>query len=276
VTAGDVIAMLRRHYLPEGRPPGGIFAPEIASPCGKRRADLIWLPTTIAGGRGLVGHEVKVSRADVMTELADPAKADPWARYCDRWWLVVSDPAMVDGLDIPDAWGIMSPPSGRRTRSMTVVRPAPKLDPVDRAAGVEKLAAWMLYRHHEVEGRHRAELTCRDGDLARAQQEIDALRASGLRRDSPYAERLARLLSTIEKAARQQHIWHVDDDLIVDAVIDAQRARQMAADLVYSMRSLVRSVQDPLASIRGQLEELSKEAVAIAETAGVQTGRKTA
>lgn len=80
IRAGDLVAMLRRHYLPEGRPPGGIFAGEIESPDGRRRADALWAPWSIAGGAGIVGHEVKVSRSDVLTELADPMKAEPWAR----------------------------------------------------------------------------------------------------------------------------------------------------------------------------------------------------
>src|SRR5690348_2999491 len=76
LTAKHMVEMLRRHYLPEGRPPAGVFAPEIGSPDGKRRADLIWMPTTIAGGTGLHGHEIKVSRSDLLTELDDPTKAD--------------------------------------------------------------------------------------------------------------------------------------------------------------------------------------------------------
>ena len=31
-TSSDMLAMLRRHYLPESRPAGGLFADEIARP----------------------------------------------------------------------------------------------------------------------------------------------------------------------------------------------------------------------------------------------------
>ena len=79
-TARDVVAMLQRHYLPEGRPAGGVLAIEIGAPDGTRRADAVWAPFTIAGGDGLIGHEIKVTRSDVLAELADPAKADPWAQ----------------------------------------------------------------------------------------------------------------------------------------------------------------------------------------------------
>lgn len=142
LAASDVVAMLRRHYLPEGRAAGGIFAAEIESPDGRRRADAIWAPWSMTAGDELVGHEVKVARSDVLAELADPMKADPWLGYCSRWYLVLARPALVDGLDVPESWGIMAPPSGRRTRSMTVIRPAPKLKHGDTASGWRRIATW--------------------------------------------------------------------------------------------------------------------------------------
>lgn len=138
-TAADLLTLLRRHYQPENRPAAGLFAPEIESPDGSRRADLIWAPTTSTGGFGLVGHELKISRSDLLVELADPAKCDPWARFCECWWLVVADPAMIDDAAIPHAWGVLAPPSGRRTRSMTIIKPAPKLHPVEPARAFRKL-----------------------------------------------------------------------------------------------------------------------------------------
>lgn len=146
--ARDVLEMLRRHYLPEGRQPAGIFAPEIEAPGGRRRADLIWQGVTTASGSQLVGHEIKVSRTDVLVELQDLTKTDPWQQYCDRWWLVVPDPALIAGLTLPASWGVLGPPSGRRTRSMTVLVDAPKLKPVDKAAAYATIAKWLHWRHH--------------------------------------------------------------------------------------------------------------------------------
>ncbi len=59
-----------------------------------------------AAGPLLHGHEVKVSRADWLTELRDPDKAEAFARYCDFWWLVVADRSIVRD-DLPDGWGLM-------------------------------------------------------------------------------------------------------------------------------------------------------------------------
>ena len=54
------------------------------------------------------GFEVKVSRSDWLTELADPTKADAWARHCHYFWLVASEKTIVRG-DLPDGWGLLVP-----------------------------------------------------------------------------------------------------------------------------------------------------------------------
>jgi hypothetical protein len=157
VTARDMIGMLRRHYLPDDTRPAGVFAPEIQAPGPvQRRADLIWLGCTAATGTALVGHEVKVTRADLLTELQDLTKSDPWQRYCDQWWLVVPDLALIKGLDLPASWGVMLPPSGRRTRSMTVHRVAPVLHPGDQGPALRTLTAWQHWKLRDT--RERIEL----------------------------------------------------------------------------------------------------------------------
>lgn len=58
-------------------------------------------------GPMLHGHEVKVSRSDWLTELRDPDKAEAFRRYCDYWWLVVSDKNIVKPGELPDGWGLI-------------------------------------------------------------------------------------------------------------------------------------------------------------------------
>jgi hypothetical protein len=72
------------------------------------------------------GHEVKVSRADWLTELRDLSKAERVKQYCDYWWLVVSDPSIVKDGELPEGWGLMVK-SGAVLRSKVK---APKLDPI--------------------------------------------------------------------------------------------------------------------------------------------------
>lgn len=90
-----------------------------------RTADFIAQDLWEAHGLRLHGHEVKVSRSDWLTELADPEKAEAIKRYCDHWWLVVPDSAIVRD-DLPDDWGMLA---FGRDGKLRVQRRAPLLDP---------------------------------------------------------------------------------------------------------------------------------------------------
>lgn len=72
-----------------------------------RTADFLAQDLWEAKGLHLHGHEVKVSRSDLLRELADPSKSQAVKRYCDRWWLVVPDPMIVRN-DLPDGWGLLA------------------------------------------------------------------------------------------------------------------------------------------------------------------------
>lgn len=91
----------------------------------RRTADLITMDLWPSKGLELHGHEVKVSRADWLTELRDPTKADEFRKYMHRWWLVVPDVAIVRD-DLPPEWGLMVVNGGTGAR---IVVQAPRLDP---------------------------------------------------------------------------------------------------------------------------------------------------
>jgi hypothetical protein len=119
----------RRH---EG--PGWQVFTELANGTGaraRRRADAVAMGMWPSRGYEVHGYEVKVSRGDVRKELADVGKADSVGKYCDFWWLAVADTAIIDGLLIPPAWGILAP----RDRVLRPVRMATKRRavPLDRA-----------------------------------------------------------------------------------------------------------------------------------------------
>lgn len=260
-TANDLLAVLRRHYLPDNRPPGGVFAAEIESPDGKRRADALWMPTTWAGDRSLVGHEIKVSRADVLAELADPTKADAWARYCGRWWLVIADPALVEGLDVPEQWGVMSPPSGRRTRSMTVLREAPKLRPADPAPAFRRMAVWLAYRAHNAEASlEQQQKTARRVELA-LQEENRRLRAAGARVGAPdpldeLVHRVAERLKADQQAAGR---WQdVDEDAVAAALLDLTRVQDATERARRALETAVRQAEHVTGGVKRMAGELEK------------------
>jgi len=128
LTSHDLMVMLRASMHAPSRPSPGYVVGELEAPSSGRRADALFFPLGHARRGEIHGYEFKVSRSDLLTELADPMKADPWLRYCTTWNLLVSDAKLVQGLEIPEAWGILAPPPANR-RALTVVRPAPKLRP---------------------------------------------------------------------------------------------------------------------------------------------------
>ncbi len=58
----------------------------------------------------LIGHEVKVSRADWLTELRDLDKSEAIKRYMHHWYLVVPDASIVKPGELPEGWGCSSSP----------------------------------------------------------------------------------------------------------------------------------------------------------------------
>lgn len=129
-----------------------------------RTADMIVQDLWPSGGFELSGHEVKTSRADWLTELRDPGKAEEFRRYMHRWWLVVPDAAIVHD-DLPDGWGLLVV-AGSKLRAAVQ---APLLDPdpmprtmqVALTRAVAKTAAAGQPKVHEAQRvvhHHRAEL----------------------------------------------------------------------------------------------------------------------
>lgn len=260
--AAGVTAMLQRWHLPEGRPAGGLFAAEIGSPDGTRRADAIWAPFTHAGG-GLIGYEVKVSRSDLATEIRDPAKCDPWARYCTQWYIAVSDPAICEGLDVPEHWGIVGPPSGRRTVSPTIIRKAPVLHPIETGPGWKRIAAYSAQRHAAREARWRYDLEAAQRETARVEQDLKVLRETGAAGTlSPQLRRMQALVALVQARANEQaHGWlQVPDEQIVDACVDSARTMQAADRVRRHIETLLHQAeaitQGPGRMLRDQLKNL--------------------
>lgn len=74
----------------------------------RRRIDAVAVGTWKKTNHLIHGFEIKVSRADLLSELKDPDKAAPAISMVDRWWLVLGDAKIMKDTDpIPEGWGIM-------------------------------------------------------------------------------------------------------------------------------------------------------------------------
>lgn len=270
-TSREMVEMLRRHYLPETKPPGGIFAPEIAAPNHDRRADLIWQGTTAAYGTDLIGHEIKVTRRDLQVELDDPTKSDAWMRYCDRWWLVVPDPALIEGLDLPPQWGCMAPPSGRRKRSMTVLWPAPKLKPYPQAPAYRRLASWLDYQRQKQLGDVSFQVRSLQQDLEWERRRVrdleqKLLAGEGERYTAPKVEMARKIIDAVGmNSSGELGDWHAEIKIeeVVEALLDIKAARAHEEDIKTSSKMAVERAQAAYKSLGLLLERHGSELRAV-------------
>jgi hypothetical protein len=120
----ELLARLRRHYIKPSDPlPGGVFIPE----CGWNgstggRVDALYVGFTSTSGRILVGHELKVSRADWRHELDQNGKADAWHDQCHAWYVVAPSTEIVPPDELPDGWGLLVVDARTTTRLKCVVK----------------------------------------------------------------------------------------------------------------------------------------------------------
>lgn len=73
-----------------------------------RTADMMIVSTWPSRGLHCEGVEIKVSRSDLQSELANPQKAEDLAKYCKWWWIAVPDDLITPTMMLPEAWGVIS------------------------------------------------------------------------------------------------------------------------------------------------------------------------
>jgi hypothetical protein len=122
ITAQDVVEALRRHFPPNRF---AFFEQVRNETWATRTADVVVMNMWPSQGQALHGIEIKTSRTDWLQETKQPEKAETFARFCDYWWVVVSDPDIIHVGELPDGWGQLSICRGK----VRVTHQAPKLMP---------------------------------------------------------------------------------------------------------------------------------------------------
>jgi len=123
MTADELLVSLQERFCP----PQYAFLPAVRDSTGmgsKRTADAIAMSLWKSRGLELIGFEIKITRRDWIREVRDPEKADEILRYCDRWYVVCSDKALIKPGELPPTWGLIVP----RGKQVIVEVEAPKLE----------------------------------------------------------------------------------------------------------------------------------------------------
>jgi hypothetical protein len=69
-------------------------------------ADAIAMGLFPSRGLDIEGFEIKMDRGDWLRELKNPAKAEHVAKFCDKWWLVISEEGIAKPEEVPAGWGL--------------------------------------------------------------------------------------------------------------------------------------------------------------------------
>lgn len=203
MTAAELSQMLRER-LPADQwallfevPNGTGFARRV-----KRTADAIAMSLWPSRGLELHGFEMKVSRSDWQRELADPSKAESIQRFCDRWWVVVSDANIVHPGELPPTWGLLAP----RGSKLVVKVDAPKLE----AQPVDRLFLASLLRAAQDASPAKAQIAAAVDAERKLQLEIEERRRESVRLHAEHERDL--LKKSIEAFERASGVkidgWH--------------------------------------------------------------------
>lgn len=174
MTSKELLERLQRHYIKPGEQwAGGVFVPE----CGMNgatgsRADALYVGFTSTSGRLLVGHELKVSRADWRRELDQSGKADFWADNCHQWIIVAPGPQVVPAEEVPHGWGLMYPSTRTKTRMQIVIKPVTHQDRTPSWTAVRSIMSRLDTLRVQEQGRVRVKAL--EDARKRAKEELEA------------------------------------------------------------------------------------------------------
>ncbi len=240
-----VLRLLRDKYAP----PAWALFEELRNGTGWQRhvrtADAVALGLWPSRGLELLGFEVKISRADLLAQLRNPAKSTEIQKYCDRWWLVLADASLIKPGELPPNWGLMVV---RGTKQLRAVTEAPKLraKKMDRA-----FLASMIRQVHKTHA-PRAELdeaiaAIDEKAKVRAGEMLDA-ETSRLQRAQKHN---AKIIAEFEEASGVRlSEWNAADvggavKFVINADVD--RLRRQMEGLANQHRRLAEQVEKALA-----------------------------
>lgn len=215
-----------------------------------RSADAMAMSLWPSRGLELHGIEIKVSRADWLKELRDPAKAEDFANYTDRWWLAIGDADIVKDGELPPTWGLLIPKGNKLVQKVA----APKLNTIeiDRCfmAGLLRRATEQLVSKDEQREALRAEYNrgCQAGlDSADAQ----------IKRAKIEKEQAEQTVKNFESASGLRiHQWTAGDVGRLVALFKTVQTRTDFRKRLDDQKHLAQAEADKLAQVLAELDKV--------------------
>jgi hypothetical protein len=172
VTAKDVVVRLRDRYPSQAY----AFFEQVRNGTGYSRqvvrtADALAFSLWPSRGLTLEGFEVKAYRGDWIREMNAPDKAEEVLGYCDRVWVVTTEPGMVQDGELPPLWGLLEP-HGNKLRAKVVAKDNPNAKPLDRVFFASLMRCAQEYIKATVNGSDIVE-EVRKQEKARADVKIE-------------------------------------------------------------------------------------------------------
>lgn len=208
-----------------------------------RIADAIAINLWPSRGLEVHGFEVKVSRGDWLHELKHPEKAEPIARYCDRWWIAVGDKSIIHEGELPPTWGLLIP----RGQKLIIRVRAPKIESKELDRGfvtsiIRRFSEGMIPRSSiAAEVRDAYE---RGEKSEKESAKFDRERLEAFRRSVAIFE---------EKSGIKLSSWSGENEKIGDAVRYVLKMGQNR--LYHEMRSMKRDLERLLGEVNECLGE---------------------
>ena len=270
MTAGELLARLERHYIRPGEPlPGGMFLPEVThGTAGGRRCDALYVGFTSSRGHHLVGHEVKVSRADWRHELDQVDKAETWASQCHAWYVVAPSEEIVPRAELPHGWGLMVPNSRSKVRMDVLVK---------AVLQAEREPSWItahsILKRIDTLRAQRDQKARQEADAA-AGRDIERRVENEVRRRTTNAEQVDELRLRLRQIQQALGMDLTDGDYSFSRGITLAELRNGAARYLQADRDVQRAAKNlagrysnPIAATKRELDALAKTLESIKELA---------
>lgn len=218
-----------------------------------RRLDLVAFNLWGARSYRVVGFEIKVSRGDLLRELADFRKSEEWLAVVDQFFLV-TPPKLVRADELPEGWGLLELCGSR----LMTRRPAAIKEP-GRTLPREVAARFFarLAQRESIEAR-TAESRARESLRAEIRKEVEERHAKDTANIREERARLEQEIAELYEAMGiRRHEWDAHRRAIAAANVFARferDAKQIANILRRSLNDVnghAKTIADALASVEG-------------------------